>query len=274
MGGRNHFRSYVVSSFESRSPIKAPPLRFPGQSAQAEIEMLIYEGVMPYFVAAMLLMLVAALEWVGELRHAPRQPWLYTVLALLVVGVFIWRFARVRARIGQLKLGRDGERVVGQFLEGLRVSGARVFHDVAAKGFNLDHVVLSTRGCYVVETKTRRKPVRGEARVTLSDDAVLIAGRLPDRNPVVQACAGAEWIANLLGESTGKRFAVRGVVVFPGWWVEPMSTQWKRDPAKPWVLEPKALPAFIENEPETLAETDVALAAFHMSRYVRTAEVE
>lgn len=51
-----------------------------------------------------------------------------------------------------------------------------------------------------------------------------------------------------------------------------MSAQWKRDPTKPWVLEPKALPAFIENEPETLAERDVAMAAFHLSRYVRVAE--
>ncbi|MGH8219812.1 MAG: hypothetical protein ACREUT_14805 [Steroidobacteraceae bacterium] len=38
------------------------------------------------------------------------------------------------------------------------------------------------------------------------------------------------------------------------------------------MLEPKALPGFIENEPETLAAGDVAMAAFHLSRYGRTAE--
>jgi hypothetical protein len=106
----------------------------------------------------------------------------------------------------------------------------------------------------------------------LSEDGVYISGQLPERNPVVQARAGAGWLAKLLEESTGKRFSVRGVVVFPGWWVEPMSAQWKRDPGKPWVLEPKALPAFIENEPETIAESDVALVAFHLSRYVRSTE--
>lgn len=57
--------------------------------------------------------------------------------------------------------------------------------------------------------------------------------------------------------------------MFPGWWVQPMSARWRRYPGTPWVLEPKALPAFIENEPETIGETDVAMAAFHLSRYVR-----
>lgn len=263
-----------MNSVDLRSPIKAPPLRLPGQSLQAEIEALISEGIIPYFVAAMLLVFVAALEWIGALRHAPRQPWLYTVMAVLAGAGFAWRLVRVRARVRLLKLGRDGELAVGQFLEGLRVAGARVFHDIPGEDFNLDHVVLSTHGCYVVETKTRRKPVRGDARVMLSENGVCIAGQPPERNPIVQARAGATWLAKLLEESTGKRFPVRGVVVFPGWWVEPMDAQWKRDAGKPWVLEPKGLPAFIENEPETITESDVALAAFHLSRYVRATDAD
>jgi len=39
---------------------------------------------------------------------------------------------------------------------------------------------------------------------------------------------------------------------------------------KVWVLEPKALPSFIEQEPKTIPPADVALAAFHLSRYVRS----
>jgi hypothetical protein len=66
-------------------------------------------------------------------------------------------------------------------------------------------------------------------------------------------------------ESTGKPFAVRGVVVVPGWFVEQRSPR-----GDVWVLEPKALPAFIEQEPASIAPADVALAAFHLSRYVRS----
>ena len=263
-----------MSSVELRSPLKTRPLRFPGQSVQADIERDVYEGVLPYFMATLLLTVLAALEWVLALRHAPRQPWTYTVIALLAGIAFVWRLLRVRTRVTQLKLGRDGERVVGQFLEGLRVSGARVFHDIQADGFNLDHVVLSTHGFYVIETKTRLKPIRGEARVTLADEGVLVAGYRPDRDPIVQVRGAADWLAKTLEESTGKRFAIRGVVVFPGWWVEPMSVEWKRSPNKPWVLEPKALPGFIEHEPQAVAPSDVSMAAYHLSRYIRAVEAE
>lgn len=263
-----------MSSVELRSPLKGPPLRFPGQSVQAEIETLILDGVLPYFLGAVLAAFMAALEWIATWTHTPRQPWFCTIMAALLWAAFAWRLGRVRRRVQQLRLGRDGERVVGQFLDGLRVSGARVFHDVPGDGFNLDHVVVSTHGCYVVETKTRRKPVKGEARVTLSDERVFVCGQAPERNPLVQASAGAACLAKLLEASTGKRLAVRGVVVFPGWWVQPMSAQWKRDPGRPWVLEPKALPAFIEKEPETIAEADVAMAAFHLTRYVRGTEAD
>jgi hypothetical protein len=36
------------------------------------------------------------------------------------------------------------------------------------------------------------------------------------------------------------------------------------------VLNPRALPAFIEHEPESVSEEDVELAAHHLSRYIRT----
>jgi hypothetical protein len=71
----------------------------------------------------------------------------------------------------------------------------------------------------------------------------------------------------VLEESTGKRFPVKGAIVFPGWFVEPPPGGTKLDI---WVLEPKALPGFIEREPERLPMSDVSLAAFHLSRYVRT----
>lgn len=40
------------------------------------------------------------------------------------------------------------------------------------------------------------------------------------------------------------------------------------------MLEPKALPAFIEAEPESISAPDVSLAAYHLSRYVRSVEAE
>ena len=64
----------------------------------------------------------------------------------------------------------------------------------------------------------------------------------------------------------GRDFPVRGVVVFPRWWIEQTN---KDRPREVWVLEPKALPKFIENSSAVISAEDVAMAAYHLSRYVR-----
>ncbi len=73
----------------------------------------------------------------------------------------------------------------------------------------------------------------------------------------------------LLEESTGQRLPVRGVVLFPGWFVEPMTRAWK-EAGLPWVLTPKALSAFIQNEPQRLEEGEVTMAASHLDRYIHS----
>ncbi|MGH8226529.1 MAG: nuclease-related domain-containing protein [Steroidobacteraceae bacterium] len=253
----------------SRSPIKDKPLPLPGQSVQDAIDTLLWDEIAPYVTFAVALLLLAGFEWFSVLRHLPPQPWLYSVLAVLACAFAAAKMWRVRIRVQRLKLGRDGERVVGQYLERLRADGADVFHDVPGEGFNIDHVVLSAHGFYAIETKTRSKPVHGNPRVVLTESGIVVNGFRPDRDPVIQAQAGARWLAHLLEESTGKQFPVHGVVLYPGWFVEPMPEAWRKSPDRPWVLEPKALPTFIEHEPTRITESDCKLAAYHLSRYIR-----
>jgi Nuclease-related domain len=118
-----------------------------------------------------------------------------------------------------LKLGRDGEKAVGQFLETLRERRYRVFHDIVGGNFNLDHVLIGPAGVFTVETKTHRKP-SGDARVTFGGETIRIDGFEPDRDPIIQAKAQASWLCELLSESTGRNFAVRSAIVFPGWFVD------------------------------------------------------
>jgi hypothetical protein len=245
-----------------QSPLKAKPLRVPGQSVDEEIDRSIDDVVTGYFLVAAVLCVLSAMEWLGYLTHAPRHPILFSILAAIAVAAAGWRAVDVRSRVRRLRQGRDGERSVGQFLERLRVGDAQVFHDVPGEGFNLDHVVISPHGLYAIETKTYSKPWP-EAKVTVNGESVKIAGQIPDRDPIVQVSLAARWLADKLQESTGKRFQVRGVVVFPGWFVE---QQLPRGPV--WVLEPKMLPGFIEQEPKSVTAEDAALAAFHLSRYV------
>jgi hypothetical protein len=131
-------------------------------------------------------------------------------------------------------------------------------------GFNLDHVVLSSQGVFVVETKTLTKPAKGSPTVSFDRETVLINGFEPKRNPVTQAQANARWLGEMLRASTGKEFPVRPVVLFPGWFVEPLPKG-----SSVWVLNPQALPSFIQHESTRINESDLHLAAFHLARYIR-----
>jgi hypothetical protein len=248
----------------SQSPLKAKPLRLPGESVDKEIDHWVNDKALGPFFGAGCFCMVAYFEWSAYLTHSPRRPILFTVVAVLALLYAGWRFRIIRKQVRQLKQGRDGGRVVGQFLERLREDGGQVFHDIPGEGFNLDHVVISTHGIYAIETKTLSKPW-SQAKVIVEGDSLRVAGEEPDRNPIVQVTAAAKWLETLLRESTGKRFFARGVVVFPGWFVE------QRGPTGDvWVLEPKMLPGFIQQAPEMIAPSDVALVAFHLSRYVRS----
>lgn len=247
----------------SQSPLKAKPLRLPGESVDKEIDHWINDATIGPFFGAGSFSIVALFEWYGYLTNS-HQPILFTVLAAVALFYAGWRFRVIRKKVRQLRQGRDGERVVGQFLERLRDGGGQVFHDIPGEGFNLDHVVISTHGIYAIETKTLSKPWP-DAKVVVEGNALSVAGQVPDRNPIKQVTAASRWLENELKKSTGKRFFVRGVVVFPGWFVE------QRGPTGDvWVLEPKALPAFIDSAPSMISAPDVALAAYHLSRYVRS----
>lgn len=250
-----------------KSPLKDRPLHNPGQSLAEEIERVIDDEAVIYFIAIAVFIEFAILEWRRYYYPLASKPWVVTALVLLAVGYSTFRILRSIPKIRALRLGKDGEKIVAEYLEELRSDGAAIFHDIPAKGFNVDHVVVSRSGIFVIETKTRSKPNGRAATITYDGAKVLVDGRAPDRDPVWQVRGNAAWVQELLKESTGKSFPVRPVVLFPGWYVETLSA---RAHDKVWVLNPKCLSSFIQNENVDLPAEDVSLIAFHLSRYVRS----
>jgi hypothetical protein len=255
---------------KSRPPLKAPPLRVPGQSLEATIHRLRDSVTTLWTLLPMSLWVVTAVEWWGKANDIGRQPWLFAGAALILTAVGARRIYRVQVRVKALKLGLAGERAVGQFLEGLRVSGARILHDIQGDNFNVDHVVISSRGIFCIETKTITK--RGPDSIVYYDGRqVLVDGRAPERDPIKQVSAAAKWLSGQIADSTGKRFWVRPAVVFPGWFVE---TRPEARGAPVWVLEPKALAKWIENESASISDADVSLISYHLARIVMARETK
>ncbi len=252
---------------QTKSPLTDVPLRYPGQSLDEELERLWDDKGINYSLTLIFPVMLAAYEWFRWYFNVQPHPIMASIVAIPFVVYAIYQLIKLKNQIKKLKLGRDGERAVGQFLEGLRAQGHRVFHDIVGEGFNLDHVVIGENGVFVIETKTYSKPVKGKALIKFNGSQITIDGYNSDDKILTQARAQASWLTKVIKDSTGKDISVKPVIVFPGWFIE--SSQ-KALSSNVWVLNPKGLPTFINNNPKQLITEDVMLLSYHLSRYIRT----
>lgn len=246
------------------SPLKDKPLRQAGQSVQEQINDFFDDKVMPYLLIPLFLIVLAGLGWFRYFHPSKPQPIAITVIAVISLIYCLYKIISIRQELLNLRLGRDGEKEVAEELDNLRATGCVVFHDIKGVDFNLDHVVLSQKGIFVVETKTFSKPASKEAQVHFDGRQLNIDG-LGNKNEILtQVEAESTWLQETLKKSTGKDFKIKPVIVFPGWFVN------SKDHSRVWILNPKGLPKFIENENTVIDKEDVTLAAYHLSRYIRS----
>ncbi|MDE2346593.1 MAG: hypothetical protein KGL13_09010, partial [Gammaproteobacteria bacterium] len=63
---------------KTRSPLKDNPLHNPGQSLERQRANLVFDKLVTPLLFLLLLAWMAFMEWLGQLLHSPRQPWVYT----------------------------------------------------------------------------------------------------------------------------------------------------------------------------------------------------
>lgn len=160
-----------------------------------------------------------------------------------VVGYHIYKAVVIVKKLARLHLGLACEMAVGQELEQIiRPEGLpyRVFHDLQFEGFNVDHLVVSPNGVFVIETKGRSKLVldgKKQARVRLEGDALHFPTHV-ETKPLEQVRMNVKAVRNWLNEATGFDVPVSGVLVLPGWYIER-----KQRATDPYVLSAKELPS-------------------------------
>lgn len=254
---------------ETRSPINNLPVHMPGQSGREFVmDKILIDQCLPWMIAVGFAFYIAFMEWIRLWSKAAPAPKTYTTLAMIVLGLAVWKI-RKAIKIGkQYSLGALGEEAVGQFLdEKLRPVGYHVLHDIPGSGFNLDHVVVGPTGIFCIETKTHSKPAKGECKVKYDGEKITVNGYTPDRDPVVQAKSQANWLRDTLQQSTGRQLFVQPVVLYPGWFVEQTVKN-----APVWVLNEKAALTFIRNaNSNRLSPEDISLVTFHLKRFIISA---
>lgn len=165
------------------------------------------------------------------------------------------------------QLGYDGERFVGEELSRLIGVGFEIYHDVPFDGFNMDHVLVGKSGVFVVETKTKSKPV--DANGDKNFEVVFDGKRLhwpwgSENRDIEQARYNAKTLSEWLTGALGENIEVSAIVTFPGWWIE------RKAPYEGvYVLNPKEIIKVCDSKNTQLSETCIRQICHHFNEKCR-----
>jgi hypothetical protein len=247
------------------SPITKKLLNLPGQSVDARLHDFAADHFLLPLMIVCMLSIACLTEWIGYLTNGPRNPWGFSAMLVATIAICAFSLRKDWAEFQRLKLGRDGERAVAEYMDSRLDPSARVFHDVPIVHGNADHVIICSRGIYVVETKTRSKPARRGAVVSVTSDCLKVVGLKPDRDPISQARAAAADLHQVLKTFTKNSLWVAPVVVFPGWTV----VDHRESQSYPWIISADDLAERIALQPESLSSLTVTRLSRHLARHIR-----
>jgi hypothetical protein len=252
-------------SDKGRSPLNEQRLRYAGESLDKEIRNLQHE-IYAELAVFLFLLAFSFLELWLWFTKVPRQPIFAVCLAVVVIVWGYIKIGRLKKQLNSMILGLEGEKEVGQVLEQLREDGCAIFHDIICDDFNIDHVIISPHGIFVVETKTRTKPSAGvKAEGFFDGQRVILNGKPPDDKPVLQANRNADWIRNKLLKRTENKYRVTPVLVYPGWYFP----KDMNDGNQTWVMNPGMLRWQIREDPQVFSEEEIRNVSFYVSQFYK-----
>jgi len=212
---------------QRRSPIGIDLLRSPGHTVREQLEEastdLMSDVLLLCVIPMVALSIFLAQAQVRGLAGMSRLAPLYVAFVVAFIAWTVRKLVKAGEQLDHLRAGFDAELAVGQELDQLMLSGARVFHDFPAEGFNIDHIVISSQGVFAVETKGYTKPgdISGkEAARVLFDGKVLKFPTWTTSEPIEQAERQAQWLSKWASSATGEKVLAWPVVALPGWFVE------------------------------------------------------
>jgi len=193
---------------------------------------------------------------------------IFVAVTLIITGLFCWRLHRKFRKIRFCRMGLDGERATGEELNQLMKHGYRVYHDMQAGKFNIDHIVIGSSGVYAVETKYRSK-VTGNGtngvKVLRDNDRLCFPDNRIDSKAIPQARAQAKWMSEFLTKSVGKQITVQAIVALPGWYVKPGPHD-----GTVLVISPKNPDNFFLSRPAMLDDQMIQQVAYQIEQRCRT----
>ena len=222
----NVFRRHIRLK-SLRPSFKKDMLRIPGGSLLRRLDNL-NEQINLYLIYVIILPLIIYSALISYSYFQAAQPsltviWISSTICIALIAYLVFNLVRLLSQRKRTRLGYEGELAVGQELNQLMLLGYRVYHDFPADTFNIDHIIVGSKGVFAVETRTRSK---GTARKGSQEATVAYDGRMltfadtTDFETIEKAEQQADWLSNWLTTGTGEPIAVRAIVTLPGWVVK------------------------------------------------------
>jgi hypothetical protein len=212
---------------QRRSPLSGKLHHSAGEQLRTRMEEQTDEMVAGWMLMSLsipCLMLAWALQFVPwqQLEFGSREV-LFALAAVVVFSVGLRGFLRHASLRRRAREGLAAERMTAQELDRLATEGCQVLHDIPGESFNLDHVVVGPRGVVVVETKSFKKPPKGQGdshyKVQYDGKGLLFQG-WATTEPITQALGNARWLHDYLRKAINRDVPVIPAVALPGWWID------------------------------------------------------
>jgi hypothetical protein len=218
---------YLRDRQKRRSPLTTELIRQPAHGLRDELDNLTFDLSSKFaigmFLPTYFLFFHVWKAWISGYDTLWKGAYL---TAILIVVSLIWAIREIVKILNHrtnLLNATNAEIAVAQELEVLKAHGCKIYHDIQAKGFNIDHVLVGPRGVFAIETKSRLKPDSGnkkeDARVEFDGNVLKFPGWV-EKRPLEQARAQAKWLQERLSKSVGEPVKVFAVLALPGWFVD------------------------------------------------------
>ena len=138
--------------------------RVQGESLQEKIRDYEFKVVEQYMFPAFFFVITAFL-WYIYLASVQVNLFfvsLFTVAMLVLAVRGYVKIKKTKQVLKHYRKGLEGERLVGETLNRLSSESTFVFHDIPGNRFNVDHIIVSTRGIFVIETKHFNREICNE----------------------------------------------------------------------------------------------------------------
>jgi len=259
-----HVFRYRITAKGLRSPFTQNLERCPGQSLLRRLDELNEEvSIQAGSLLAVPVGIYASYvsyQYFGQHPFNKSEAIAAAGIAVLFMGYTVFKLFGFLNERRRIRLGCEGEMIVGQALNRLMSKGYRVYHDFPAERFNIDHIVVGAKGVFAVETKTRSKRTTANRQ---QDATVEYDGRAlhfpngTDIEMIAQAKRQSKWLANWLSRAVGEELTVRAVLALPGWFVRRTAAQ-----GMP-VVNPKQFDSLFEHIPSRPLTADMIARITH-----------